>query len=242
MAKEFDGKVGFVVENYGDSALAKRFGVTRYPAIFIDEVLVATPKDFGWYGKGEGEGGGRYAPLKSASSHERFRTDLRKMIELILAGRTDQARAVAPAGEASEPASLPTLALKALDGAILTPETLAGKVVAVEIWATWCPPCRASLTRLGELRKRLGEKLVVVPVAIESDEANVRKLASELALPFHWTMGTPELVRALGDVSAVPTLLLFDHKGRAAGSYFGAPPGLHEEVEAKVRTLLEAAS
>lgn len=227
-----------MVENYGDSALAKRFGVTRYPAIFVDEVLVATPKDFGWYGKGEGEDGGRYAPLKSAESHERFRADLRKMIELILAGRTDQARAIAPAGGSEEPARLPSLELTALDGTRLGPEALAGKVVAVEIWATWCPPCRGSLTRLGELKKRFGDHLVVVPVAIESDEANVRKLAQELALPFHWTMGTPVLVRALGDVSAVPTLLLFDQKGRAAGSYFGAPPGLHEEVAARVAALV----
>ena len=34
---------------------AKRFGVKRYPAIFVDDVLVATPKDFGWFGKGEGK-------------------------------------------------------------------------------------------------------------------------------------------------------------------------------------------
>jgi len=36
------------VENYGESELAKRFGVTRYPAIFVDDVLVATPNDFGF--------------------------------------------------------------------------------------------------------------------------------------------------------------------------------------------------
>ena len=47
-----------MVENYGESELAKRFGVTRYPAIFVDDVLVATPKDFGFYGKGEGEESG----------------------------------------------------------------------------------------------------------------------------------------------------------------------------------------
>ena len=63
-----------MVENYGDSEIAKRFGVTRYPAIFVDDVLVAKPKDFGFYGKGEGSGDGRYTPFKSAESHERFRS------------------------------------------------------------------------------------------------------------------------------------------------------------------------
>ena len=53
----FGGRARFVSENYGDSELAKRFGVTRYPAIFVDDVLVATPNDFGFYGKDDkGEG------------------------------------------------------------------------------------------------------------------------------------------------------------------------------------------
>ena len=54
--QEFGNKARFVVENYGDSELAKRFGVTRYPAIFVDDILVAMPKDFGFYGKAEGPG------------------------------------------------------------------------------------------------------------------------------------------------------------------------------------------
>ena len=228
-----------MVENYGDSALARSFGVKRYPAIFVGDVLVATPKDFGFYGKGEGEGGGRYAPLKDAASHERFQSDLRRVIELVLAGDSAGARAVVPGAEAPQEPNLPPPALfKGLDGQGLSSEAVAGKVVAIELWATWCPPCRGSLQHLGELQKRFGDRLVVVPVAIESDEANVRKLATELGLPFLWTMATPELVRALGDVSAVPTLLLFDRTGKAAGAYFGNPPGLTDEVVAKVAALI----
>ena len=61
--------------------------MTRYPAIFVDDVLVATPNDFGFYGRGEKEEGGRYAPLKSAAAHQRFRADLKRMIELVASGR-----------------------------------------------------------------------------------------------------------------------------------------------------------
>ena len=60
--------------------------------IFVDDVLVATPKDFGFYGKGEGPDEGRYAPIKSAASHERFRADLTRVIELLIAGRPDRRR------------------------------------------------------------------------------------------------------------------------------------------------------
>ena len=62
MVREFEGRVRFAVDNFGDSELARRFGVTRYPAFFVGEVLVATPKDFGFFGKGESADVARYAP------------------------------------------------------------------------------------------------------------------------------------------------------------------------------------
>lgn len=238
MVREFDGKARFVSENYGDSELAKRFGVKRYPAIFVDDVLVATPKDFGFYGKGEGAGDGRYTPLRSAASHERFRGDLKRMIELILAGKKEEARAQAAPASTDEISKLPAVTLTDLDGKALTAKDLAGRVVLVELWATWCPPCRGTLSWLGDLKERHGDKLAVVAIAVESEEADVRKLMGELKLPFTWVMGKPETVRAFGDVSAVPTLLVFDREGRTAGAFYGAPPTLHAEAEAKLASLV----
>ena len=108
----------------------------------------------------------------------------------------------------------------------------------MELWATWCPPCRSTLGWLGELKKRHGDRLDVVALAVESEESKVRKLTGELGLPLIWGMGTPELVRAFGDVSAVPTLLLFDREGRFVKAFYGAPPGLHAEAEAALDPLL----
>jgi thiol-disulfide isomerase/thioredoxin len=233
----FGGKARFVSENYGDSELAKRFGVTRYPAIFVGDVLVATPNDFGFYGKEKGEGG-RYAPLKSAAAHDRFRADLTRMIELLLAGRKADARAVAAPSKAPEAAAYPAVSLADLDGKTIRPEDLRGKVVLVEFWATWCPPCRGTLGWLGELKKRYGEKLAIVAISVESPEDKVKKLVGELNLPLAWVQGKPDTIRAFGDVSAVPTLLLFDQTGKAAGAFFGAPPTLHADAEAKLASVL----
>ena len=162
--------------------------------------------------------------MKSAASHERFRADLSRMIGLILAGRKDDARAEASPSRAAEIPALPALALTDIDGRKLSREDLAGRVVLVEFWATWCPPCRGTLAWLGELKKRYGDRLVVVALALESEEANVRKLAAEMSLPLTWAMGSTEVARAFGDVSAVPTLFLFDREGRTASVLYGAPP------------------
>lgn len=238
----FNGKASFISENYGESELAKRFGVKRYPAIFVDDVLVATPNDFGFYGKGEGgetKSGGRYAPIRNAASQERFRTDLTRMIGLLLAGRKDAARAQAAPAKAGEVDAFPDVRLTDLDGKTLTRKDLAGRVVLVEFWATWCPPCRGALSWLGELKKRYGDRVAVVTVAIESEEAGIRQRAAELKVPFTWVKSTPEIGRAFGDVSAVPTLLVFDQQGRTAEVYFGAPPTLHKEAETKLASLLK---
>jgi len=242
VVSEYGGKARFVEQNYGDSELANRFGVTRYPAIFVNDVLVATPKDFGFYGKGEGEGGGRYTPFKSAASHERFRSDLSRFIGLILAGKTDVARAEASPAPTDEVAALPAFRLTDLAGRPLTREALRGRVVLVEFWATWCPPCRSTLGWLGTLRARYGEKIAVLAIAVDSDEANVRQLVRELALPLDWAMATPQVVRAFGDVTAVPTLLLYDRAGAAAAAFYGASPDLHTRTEQKIDALLSAAA
>ena len=232
---DFKGKARFVVENYGDSALAKRFGVTLYPAIFVDDILVATPKDF--YNV-DPKATGRYLPLQTAASHERFRADLSKMINLILAGRKEAARAEASPARTDSTPALPSVTLTDLEGKALSRGDLAGRVVLVEMWATWCPPCRGTLGWLGDLKKRYGDRLAVVTLAVQSEEPNVRKLVADLNLPLFWAIGTPELVRAFGDVSAVPTLLLFDRHGNGAATFYGAPPTLHAEAESKIAKLL----
>lgn len=238
MVQEFGGEARFAVENYGQSELAKRFGVKRYPAIFVDDVLVATPKDFGFYGKGEGAGDGRYTPIRDAGSQERFRADLSRMIRLTLAGQKDATRAVAQPAKDEEIAAYPAVTLTDLDGKPLSRADLAGRVTLVEFWATWCPPCPASLAWLGELKKRYGDRIAVVAIAIESDEADVRKRIEQVGAPFFWAMGKPDQVRAFGDVSAVPMLLVFDRDGKTAATFYGAPPTLHAEAEAKLGALL----
>ena len=238
MVQEFNGRARFVEENYGESDLAKRFGVRRYPAIFVNDVLVATPKDFGFYGSGEGENNGRYAPIRDAASQTKFRADLSKVISLIVKGRPSEAKALAAPADTGEVAALPSFAVTDLDGKTLTQADLAGRVVLVDFWATWCPPCRGTMAWLGTVKQRYGDRVAVVTFALESDEADVRKLAAEMTLPFRWAMRSTEVLRAFGDVSAVPTLLVFDRNGRHAGAFYGSTPKLHGEADAAIANLL----
>ena len=79
----------------------------------------------------------------------------------------------------------------------------------------------------------------VLAAAIESEDADVRRIRQELGTPLRFAMGTPEMARAFGDLSAVPTLFVFDRQGRTRGTFYGAPPSLHAEAEAALAKALD---
>lgn len=224
-----------MVEDFGESALAERHGIRRYPAIFVDDVLIAKPKDFGFFGKSGSQGAGRYTPWRNADSQARFAADLERCVRQALAGRLqatvdpepDEMLAALPAFERSDLAGIP-----------VTRELLLGRVSVVEFWATWCPPCLDSIPDLAELQERHGEDLQVLGIAVESREEEVRRLATELELPFPVVLGDEELARAFGDLLAVPTILVFDRRGRTLATFQGAPEDLGAQLEAVVTKAL----
>jgi len=220
-----------VSENFGASKLADRFGVKGYPAVFVDGVLVAAPRDFGYFG--EVEGTGRYAPWRKAESQAKFQADLTHMVDLILAGKRDvvSREHAGTSSEFTEISALPKFALTDLSGHPITGEQLSGRVVMVEFWATWCPPCRSTLQWLGELKQRYGDNLAVLALAVESPEDQIRSIAASLSPDLRWAITDAPAARAFGDITAVPTMFLFDRSGRTAHVLYGAPPDLHEQVE-----------
>lgn len=239
VAARYPGRVNFVSENFGASKLAEKFGVKGYPAVFVDGVLVAAPREFGYFG--EVEGSGRYAPWRSDKSQAKFRADLTRMIDLILAGRKDvvSREHASEAATVQQATTLPRFALNDLAGKGIDADDLRGRVVLVEFWATWCPPCRSTLGWLGELKRKYGDRLAVVALAVESPEAQVRTMAGSFSPDLRWAIADAATVQAFGDITAVPTLFVFDRAGKAARALYGAPPDLHEEVTKTIDGLLQ---
>jgi thiol-disulfide isomerase/thioredoxin len=239
VAGKYAGRVNFVSENFGASKLADRYGVKGYPAVFVDDVLVAVPRDFGYFG--DKEGTGRYAPWRNADNQAKFKTDLTRMIDLILSGKKDvvSREHAATGGAAREITALPKFSLTDLSGHPLSANDLAGRAVLVEFWATWCPPCRSTLEWLGELKKKYGDNLAVVAFAVESPEDQVKKTVSQLDPNLRWAIVDNTTAQAFGDITSVPTLFLFDRSGKAAQVLYGAPPDLHERAERRLAEMVK---
>lgn len=235
MAGRYPGRVRFVEENFGDSELAERFGVEQYPAIFVDEALIANPWDFvDWPGTPKG----RYVPWLEAANREKFVRDLETFVQRRLAGESIESVDV-PRSDSRLPVSeLPAFEAVTLSGVAISRESLLGRTVLVEFWATWCPPCRSTLAFLGEMERSAPDRLAVVGIAVSSEEAQVRSMLGEIeGAPSDSVMGEDALVAKFGPVLAVPTLMVFGPDGKTAEVFYGAPPDLHDRVKRLVEEL-----
>ena len=239
MTDSFGGRVAVSVENWGDSAIAKRLGIKAYPAVLVGDAVFATPQDLGFYGDARS---GKYTPWRDPANHDRFRQDLARMLTHLLGGGpspggpsrpTDPDRA-AP----GIPERLPAFSVTDLEGAPLSADSFAGRPVLVEFWATWCPPCLETLGFLSSLRQRHGSAIGIAAFAVESEEEQVRRVAAESAAGLPISIGTPELAASFGNLVAIPTLFLFDRNGRIVEVFHGAPPDLHERVARALEPLL----
>ena len=237
VAAEFGDKVKFVTEEYGNSETANRFGVRRYPVVFVDDVLVARPKDFGFTGPDD-VGTGLYVPFREAPNQERFKTDLRRWVARRLKGESvaghDVAEVATVAVSADGPDKLPGLRIANIDGGSVDLDSLAGKTVVVEMWATWCPPCLSTMSWLNTLKDKYGDQVTVIAVAVDSKPDDVRNLMTKIKPNYQVVMGTPEVLKQFGEVAAVPKLFVFDRQGRRADVFYGAPPDLHEKIDASI--------
>ena len=135
------------------------------------------------------------------------------------------------------PEVAPPLQAQDLSGKPVNKENWTGKVVLVNFWATWCPPCRVEIPELLELKKEYKNQLEIVGISEDDDPPeNVLKFARQKGMTYPIVMATPELVEAYGGVPALPTSFLIDTQGRVVQKHSGLYP--IEAYDLEIRTLL----
>lgn len=120
-----------------------------------------------------------------------------------------------------------------------------GKVLVIDVWATWCEPCIESLPALDELYRRRGpEGLAVIGVAIDEDPRLVPPFLAKLPLSFPIVIDAGAVVaQERWKVARVPTRLIFDRKGVLRAVHEGwEGDGDGEELEEELEPLLEERS
>ena len=135
--------------------------------------------------------------------------------------------------------SAPNFTLKPTNGqATLTKDSLKGKVVILDFWATWCGPCRMAIPELAELNKKYGDKGLQV-IGVSADDATTRDRVpasiKDLGInyPVAFALESPDIIENY-PTQELPTMYILDKKGHLREQVRGYNPSLKwdERIEA----------
>jgi len=139
------------------------------------------------------------------------------------------------------PPPLPTRTLQDASGADVTLADLRGKVIVVNLWATWCAPCVEEMPTLGALQRRFGDRIHVIPISADS-EADREKAKTQLAelsdntLPFYIDISRGVLFDA--QAPGMPVTIIYDANGNEVARLAGGADWGGDEAAALIEAVL----
>ena len=135
--------------------------------------------------------------------------------------------------------------LKDLDGKVVKLADFKGKYTIVDIWGTWCPPCRAEIPHFIELLdKYKGKGLEIIGINYEGgdDEKEaidtIKKFNKAMKVPYNCVIGDEKTQKQVPDFQGYPTTLFLDRSGKVRMMIVGGQPLFR--LEAAVEALMES--
>ncbi len=139
-----------------------------------------------------------------------------------------------------DPKPLQAFTMADLDKHEISTSDWRGKVVLVNFWATWCPPCRAEIPALVALQEKYRDQLQIVGVSEdEGSPEEVKRFASEYKINYPIVMFTPELRQYFPNVYALPTTFVIDREMRVVQKHLGMLQPAMTEFETRALAGLE---
>ena len=143
-----------------------------------------------------------------------------------------------PTGVLGQKVKAPQFELKDLDGHTVRLSDYQGKVVLINFWATWCPPCRAEMPDLVNLQREYGkEGLQIIGVTYPPEtKSRVRRFAKSLKVNYPIILGTSEIKARFSSDEVLPLTVVIDRDGKVSEIISGIL--LREEFDEKIKPLL----
>ncbi|WP_072680957.1 TlpA disulfide reductase family protein [Arcobacter sp. LA11] len=119
---------------------------------------------------------------------------------------------------------------KTKDGIIF--KGLEGKVVLLNFWATWCPPCRAEIPHLNNLKNKYKDTFEIVSLAMGEKDGNMTSVEKmnnfieeyKINYPIANTKENFLVSKAMGEIKSIPTMFIINPMGKIVQKYVGVVP------------------
>jgi thiol-disulfide isomerase/thioredoxin len=122
-----------------------------------------------------------------------------------------------------EPVAVPVeVTLPDLNGRQVSLSDFKGKILFVNFWATWCPPCREEMPSMQKLHARLKDKdFLIVAIDLQESAEPVKKFLNEYELTFMTLLDSKGETGPLFGINSIPTTLIMDKNGMIIGVAMG---------------------
>ena len=132
----------------------------------------------------------------------------------------------------------PSFSLPDLDGKTVHLEDFSGKVIYLDFWGAWCPPCIEEVPHLVSLYNTYKEKgLVIVGISLGDSRRSLERFVKEKQVTYPVVLGDDKIVEDYRGIVFLPTAFLIDRKGFTRRKLFGYKE--KEELEQLILPLLE---
>ncbi len=139
------------------------------------------------------------------------------------------------------PLFAPSLVLPDLDGKSVKLDDLRGKVVVLNLWATWCPPCVEEMPTLDGLAKKMaGRDLVVLAVAEDDDSSRVGPWIRERGFTLPVLLDGRGVVGSYFGITGYPETFIIDRQGKIVHRHVGFRDWIEPGIVSALETLMSS--
>lgn len=133
----------------------------------------------------------------------------------------------------------PNFSLKSVDGKTINLSDYKGKIVIIDFWATWCPPCRKGIPDLISIQKEYNKDVVIIGISLD-DARTIKEVPGfikDYGVNYPIVYGDENVVNAYGGIRSIPTAFVIDKKGNIVDKHIGLVP--KDTYVNKIKELLK---
>ena len=115
----------------------------------------------------------------------------------------------------------PNFSLQTPDGKVIKLSDYKGKIVILNFFATWCPPCKREIPDFVKFYNKNKEKVEIIGIAVGSSVSKVKRMIENYKISYPVVMSDGKVEKVYGGISGVPTTFIIDKNGNIYKKHIG---------------------